>query len=134
MKPESLGAESRKRSAMALAWATWLGIIFYNKFVMAPVLEYFTKLERHDNVSNEDFSFAFKYALGMFFTSSIMKIVVETTQFNNYYRQDFGIIEEESLMFVFSAVFLPLLWLVHPNRLIHLVKRWVYYGRECVTQ
>lgn len=69
-----------------------MGIVFFNKFVMGNVLHIFTHLEKHDNKANEDFSFAFKYALGMFFTTALMTIMVEALKFNNYYQHDFGVI------------------------------------------
>ena len=59
-----------------IAWCTLIGIVLFNKFVMGPVLHYFTHLEHHDDKANEDFSFAFKYALGMFFTTCLMTITV----------------------------------------------------------
>jgi len=61
---------------------------------MGNVLHYFTHLEKHDNKAHEDFSFAFKYALGMFFTTALMTIMVEALKFHNYYTHDFGVIEE----------------------------------------
>lgn len=74
--PDSSDAKTRKVVATIIAWATLLGIVFFNKFVMGNVLHYFTHLEKHDNKAHEDFSFAFKYALGMFFTTAFMTILV----------------------------------------------------------
>lgn len=87
------GAHGRKIFATIIAWVTLLGIVFFNKFVMGNVLHYFTHLEKHDNKAHEDFSFAFKYALGMFFTTAIMTILVEALKYKNYYKHDFGVIE-----------------------------------------
>lgn len=91
--PDSHEAVTRKVIATIIAWATLLGIVFFNKFVMGHVLHYFTHLEKHDNKAHEDFSFAFKYALGMFFTTALMTIAVEALKFHNYYKHDFGVIE-----------------------------------------
>lgn len=74
--PNSSEAKTRHVVATIIAWATLLGIVFFNKFVMGNVLHYFTHLEKHDNKAHEDFSFAFKYALGMFFTTAFMTILV----------------------------------------------------------
>lgn len=90
--PDSSSANTRKVIATIIAWATLLGIVFFNKFVMGNVLHYFTHLEKHDNKAHEDFSFAFKYALGMFFTTALMTIAVEALKFHNYYKHDFGVI------------------------------------------
>lgn len=88
------GAAQYREKARIIGWGTLLGIIFYNKLIMSKVLQYLTKLEKHDNVANQDFSFALKYAIGMFFTSSVMKLMVQAVQNHNYYKHDFGIIEE----------------------------------------
>jgi hypothetical protein len=38
------------------------------------------------------------------------------------------------MMFVFSAVFLPLIWVIHPFRLVHLFKRYWHKGSMNITQ
>ena len=70
----------------------------------------------------------------MFFTTCMMSVVVEAVLNNNYYSHQFGIIEEESWMFVVSAVLVPIIWLVHPYQLCHRYKRWKYQNSEEVTQ
>ena len=120
--------------ARVVAWATFICIILYNKFVMGTVLHHLTDLEHHDDKSDYAFSFAFKYSLGMFFTTSMMTIVVEGLIHNNYYTHPFGIIEEESLMFIFSAVLIPIIWMINPYQLAHQFKRWKYQGTTKVTQ
>ena len=62
--------------ASIVAWSTFVGIILYNKFVMGKVLHHFTDLEHHDYKSDYAFSFGFKYALGMFFTTCLMTVTV----------------------------------------------------------
>ena len=57
----------------------------FNKFILGLVLHHFTDLEGHDDKANYAFSFAFKYALGMFFTTSLMTICVEAVLHHNYY-------------------------------------------------
>lgn len=90
--PNSAAAVTHYTIATVIAWVTLLGIVFFNKFVMGNVLHVFTHLEKHDNKANEDFSFAFKYALGMFFTTALMTIMVEALKFKNYYTHPFGVI------------------------------------------
>lgn len=123
-----------EKIAAIIAWATLIGVVIFNKFIMGPVLHYFTHLEHHDDKANDDFSFAFKYALGMFFTTCLMTITVEALMHKNYYSHPFGIVEEESLMFIFSSILVPLIWLIHPYQLAHKFQRWLYEGTEYVTQ
>lgn len=132
--PDSSTAKTQKVIATIIAWATLLGIVFFNKFVMGNVLHYFTHLEKHDNKAQEDFSFAFKYALGMFFTTALMTIMVEALKFKNYYKHDFGVIEEETIMFILCAFLIPLIWTIHPLQLCHLRARNNHYGHLDVTQ
>ena len=79
--------------ARVVAWATFIGIILYNKFVMGTVLHHLTDLEHHDDKSDYAFSFAFKYSLGMFFTTCLMTVTVEALVHHNYYSHPFGVIE-----------------------------------------
>lgn len=128
------GASSKKLFATIIAWVTLLAIVFFNKFVMGRVLHSFTHLEKHDNKAHEDFSFAFKYALGMFFTTAIMTILVEALKYHNYYKHDFGVIEEETIMFFLCAFMVPVIWFINPFQLCHLYDRWRHYGRNDVSQ
>ena len=38
------------------------------------------------------------------------------------------------MMFVFSAIFLPLIWVIHPLQLLHLFKRYWYKDKQNITQ
>jgi hypothetical protein len=38
------------------------------------------------------------------------------------------------MMFFFNAFLIPIIWLVHPWQLVHLIKRWYYFGRKDITQ
>lgn len=53
---------------------------------------------------------------------------------HNYYSHPFGVVEEESLMFIFSAVLVPLIWLLNPYQLVHEYHRWKEEGSQEVTQ
>ena len=70
----------------------------------------------------------------MFFTTCMMTIVVEALVHHNYYSHPFGVIEEESMMFIFSAVLIPLIWIINPYQLHHLYKRNKYRDSTKVTQ
>ena len=37
-------------------------------------------------------------------------------------------------MFIFSAVFIPLIWIINPYQLLHRFNRWKYQGTDLVTQ
>lgn len=68
-------------------------VILFNKFVMGYVLHHFTHIEKHATSDNDQFSFAFKYALGMFFTTALMTLFVEALTYNNFYQHHYGVIE-----------------------------------------
>lgn len=60
---------------------------------MGYVLHHFTHIEKHATSDREQFSFAFKYALGMFFTTALMTLFVEAITYNNFYQHHYGVIE-----------------------------------------
>jgi hypothetical protein len=60
---------------------------------MGTVLHHFTHIEMHATADTEQFSFAFKYALGMFFTTALMTLFVEAITYNNFYKHPYGVIE-----------------------------------------
>ena len=68
--------------------------VIFNKTVMSWVLHYFTYKEKHDNTSDEEFSFCVKYTLGLFFTTALMTLAVEAITFHNFYAHEYGVIEE----------------------------------------
>lgn len=81
---------------------------------MGWALHHFTDLEKHEHTSDEEFSFALKYTLGLFFTTALMTLAVEAITYNNFYAHEYGVIEEESIMFFINALFVPFIWLVNP--------------------
>ena len=52
-----------------------------------------------------------------------MTILVEGVTFNNVYTHQYGIIEEETLMYFFVAFFVPLVWLINPWYIAKWIKR-----------
>lgn len=59
---------------------------------MGIVLHHFTHLERHATSDRAEFSFAFKYSLGMFFTTALMTLFVEAITYRNFYAHHYGVI------------------------------------------
>ncbi len=53
----------------------------------------------------------------MFFTTALMTLAVEALYFKNFYQHQYGVIEEETIMFLVTAFFIPLVWLIHPSNL-----------------
>ena len=80
------------------------------------------------------FSFALKYALGLFFTTAIMTLAVEAIKEQNYFSHPYGVIDEESIMFVMNAVFIPFFWMVNPFRIARIIKRKLKHGSKNMTQ
>ena len=58
-------------------------IQFFNKYIMKIFLHWFCDMEKPETSSDREFSYAFKYAIGMFFTTAIMAIIVEALIFEN---------------------------------------------------
>lgn len=63
-----------------------------------------------------------------------MTLFVEDFSFHNIYSKEYGVVEEESIMFFLNSFFIPLIWVVHPWQILHLLKRKWKYGRKDVTQ
>ena len=86
-------------------------------------------MERHSLVDDENYSFALKYALGMFFTTALMTLAVEAITLQNFYTHSFGVIEEETIMFFVTAFFIPLLWLINPYNLMKKIELSRHQGK-----
>ena len=50
-----------------------------------------------------------------------MTLAVEAITFHNFYAHEYGVIEEESIMFFINTFFLPLVWLVNPWQIKKLI-------------
>jgi len=70
----------------------------------------------------------------MFFTTALMTIMVEALKFHNYYKHDFGVIEEETIMFILCAFLVPTIWAIHPLQQCHARERDHHRGKNDVTQ
>jgi hypothetical protein len=111
-----------------------IAVTFFNKFIFSFILHHFTDIEMHRTGGEYEFSFGLKYTLGLFFTTALMTLFVEDFSFHNIYSEQYGVVEEESIMFFLNAYFIPLIWVVHPWQIVHLLKRKYYYGRKDITQ
>lgn len=58
-----------------------------------------------------------KYSLGMFFTTALMTLAVQAITFKNFYSHQYGVIEQETIMFFVTAFFIPMVWMIHPYNL-----------------
>lgn len=72
--------------------------------------------------------------LGLFFTTALMTLAVEAIRFHNYYSHPYGVVEEETIMFLMNSFFVPFFWLVNPTRIFKYFKRRLYYGKPSMTQ
>lgn len=63
-----------------------------------------------------------------------MTLLVEDIRFNNIYTENYGVVEEETIMFFFSGFLVPLLWLINPWAIYSKIRQWYYYGRPDFTQ
>lgn len=58
----------------------------------------------------------------MFFTTALMTLAVEAVTFKNFHSHQYGVIEEETIMFFVTAFFIPLIWFIHPLNIIRKIK------------
>jgi Mg2+/Co2+ transporter CorB len=72
--------------------------------------------------------------LGLFFTTALMTLLVEDIAFQNIYKESYGVVEEESIMFFFSAFLVPLIWIINPWHILNVIKRRLFKDRTDYTQ
>lgn len=118
----------------ALVYGSIFTIIFFNKFIIAFILHEIVHFEKHPTKDKEEYSFALKYTLCLFFTTALMTLLVEDVTLHNIYKEDFGVVEEESIMFFVNALFVPLLWLINPWYILRVIKRRISRGKTDITQ
>lgn len=63
-----------------------------------------------------------------------MTLLVEDVTLHNIYAHDYGVVEEESIMFFVNALFVPILWLINPWHLFRVIRRKMKYGKTELTQ
>lgn len=100
---------------------------------MKIFLHWFSDLQMPETSSDREFSYAFKYTVGMFFTTAIMSLAVQALVFDNIIYQ-YGVVQNETIMFFFNAFIVNLIWIVHPQYYIHRIARWYYFGVKNITQ
>jgi len=62
-----------------------LGIILFNKFILAYIIHHLVEIELHKTGESAQFSFMLKYSLGLFFTTALMTILVEGVTHDNVF-------------------------------------------------
>lgn len=63
-----------------------------------------------------------------------MTLAVEDITFHNFYQHEYGVIEEESVMFLINAFFVPLIWLINPEQIQILIQRKLSENKPYFTQ
>ena len=121
-------------TATAIIFCYLVGIIIFNKFVLSHIVHILVDFEQHKTGENYQFSFMLKYSLGLFFTTALMTLIVEGAAHTNVFEEKYGIVEEETIMFFFTAFLVPFIWLVNPWYLWKLLKRWYYKNTPYITQ
>jgi hypothetical protein len=109
-------------------------VVLFNKFVLAHLFHYYTEIGKHSSTYKFQFYFCLKYCLGLFFTTALMTLIIEDFVFKNFFKHNFGVIEEETIMFLFNSTFVPLLWLINPTYCIKKWKRRRNFGKKHMTQ
>jgi hypothetical protein len=130
----SHSTSSSYSAAIFLVYISLVSVIFFNKFVMGLILHRICDFERHMTTAEEEFHFALKYSVGMFFTTALMTLAVEDLRFHNFYQHPYGVIEEETVMFFMNALFVPFIWFINPWQITVLLKRHFNEGRKDLTQ
>ena len=123
-----------EQQALAITLATLFAVILFNKFILAWVLHLLTDFEKHRTSTDFEDAFMLKFVLGLFFTTALMTLLVEDVVFHNIYSEEYGVAEEESIVFFLDAFFIPLIWLVHPWWIWRRIQRWYYHGKTHLTQ
>ena len=63
-----------------------------------------------------------------------MTLAVEAFTLENYFTHEFGVIEEETVMFFLTAFFVPLIWAINPLQIVKLIKRKINFESQLLTQ
>jgi hypothetical protein len=134
IEADTINAHALEQQALVATFLTMLLIIIFNKFCFSFVLHIFTDIEKHRTGSGYEFSFGLKYTLGLFFTTALMTLLVEDIAFQNIYKESYGVVEEESIMFFFSAFLVPLIWIINPWHIFKVIKRRLFKDRTDYTQ
>ena len=63
-----------------------------------------------------------------------MTLLIEGLVLKNYYEHDYGLIEEETIMFIFVSIFSSVFWAVNFGNLKKKIQRARLYGTNGITQ
>ena len=122
------------RDATIIIFFTIAFVILFNKFILSFIIHHLVDFEHSKTSTGYQYSFTLKYSIGLFFLSAFMTILVEGITFNNVYTHQYGIIEEETLMYFFVAFFVPLVWLINPWYISKWIQRERKKGSPFLTQ
>ena len=75
-----------------------------------------------------------KQIIGLFFTTALMTLLVEDLRFKNIYAHSYGVIEEETIIFMMNGFIAPLIWIINPWHIYKIIKKKYYYGSKLITQ
>lgn len=79
-------AELDHAAATPIVYCSIIGIMLFNKFVLAEVIHHLVDFEMPKTGSELQFSFMIKYSLGLFFTTAVMTVLVEGLVEKNVYE------------------------------------------------
>lgn len=117
-----------------MVYASLFLILLFNKFILSKISHKLTDYQKQKTGGDLEWSFAIKNVLGLFFTTAIMTLLVEDIKFHNIYTHDYGVIQEESIMFFFNGFLAPLIWLINPWHIYHILRKRYYEGDKLLTQ
>ena len=60
--------------------------------------------------------------------------MVEGVTTHNIYEEQYGIVEEETILYFFNSFAIPLIWLINPWNIYKSLKRRIYYKSKDFTQ
>lgn len=63
-----------------------------------------------------------------------MTLAVEDITYHNFFAHEYGVIEEESIMFFVNALFIPVFMLINPFQLKNKIMRYFRKGKKYFTQ
>jgi len=63
-----------------------------------------------------------------------MTFLVEDLRFKNIYTHNYGVIEEETIIFMMNGFIAPLIWIINPWHIYKTLKKNYYYGSKLITQ
>lgn len=63
-----------------------------------------------------------------------MTLIVEDWMFGNFYKEAYGVIHIESIMYIVNCLFVPLFWAINPYYIAKIFKRKSLRKKDFVSQ